>query len=197
MQARTEASPAHQSISAHLEDVASLLRAVEPSSVALLLAELERARREDGVVYVCGNGGSAATAMHFCNDLLANSAKRDHAIRTMCLSSNTSTLMALANDTGYENVFVGQLHSLSSRDVVFAISASGNSENCVRAIERARSIGASALSLVGFDGGKLAQRSDLHVHVPRHDYLAVEDVHAAICHAIARSLGHAEQERTA
>jgi D-sedoheptulose 7-phosphate isomerase len=128
--------------------------------------------------------------MHLCNDLLANGAGYPTPLRVQCLACNISTFSALANDTGYENVFVGQLRSLQSTDMVIAISASGNSENCVRAVVRANEVGATSIGLVGFDGGRLAATCDLSIHVPRHDYLAVEDVHSVVCHAIARALGH-------
>lgn len=176
-------------ITDHIADVARLLSNVAADGVAEIVELIHETRRADGVVYVFGNGGSAATAMHFCNDLHANCAMQRPPLRVSCLASNLSTLLALANDTGYENVFVGQLQSLAPEDTVIAISASGNSENCVRAVLRARELDARSVGLVGFDGGRLAELCDHVVHVARHDYLAVEDVHSVLCHAIARSLG--------
>ncbi|PRQ04237.1 Phosphoheptose isomerase 1 [Enhygromyxa salina] len=188
---QTAAAPAptlKTRIGAHIDDVASLLRALSPADVAPVVELIHETRREGGVVYVFGNGGSAATAMHFCNDLHANCADHNPPLRVQCLASNLSTLLALANDTGYENVFVGQLQSLAPEDTVIAISASGNSENCVRAVARARELGARSVGLVGFDGGRLAELCAQVIHIPRHDYLAVEDVHSVLCHAIARGL---------
>jgi D-sedoheptulose 7-phosphate isomerase len=175
-------------INRHILDVTDLLRNVAPCTVARAVELIHATRRAGGVVYACGNGGSAATAMHLCNDLLANGALHSMPLQVHCLTANISTFSALANDTGYENVFVGQLRSLGPDDTVIAISASGNSENCVRAVERARAVGAASIGLVGFEGGRLLMGCQLAIHIPRHDYLAVEDVHAVLCHAIARGL---------
>lgn len=181
-------------IDAHIEDVATLLRAIAGEQVAEIVNLIHATRLEGGVVYAFGNGGSAATAMHLCNDLHANCARQSPPLRVQCLAANLSTLLALANDTGYENVFVGQLQSLAPEDTVIAISASGNSENCVRAVARARELGARSVGLVGFEGGRLAELCEHLIHVPRHDYLAVEDVHSVLCHAIARGLALGQAE---
>ena len=173
----------------HHCDVAQLLGGVTARAVAEIVDRLHQTRRAGGIIYACGNGGSAATALHLCNDLFANGACWPTPLRVSCLSANISIFSALANDTGYENVFVKQLECLEGEDTVIAISASGNSENCVRALEHAASVGAGRVALVGFDGGRLADLAEHRVHVPRHDYLAVEDVHAVLCHAIARGLG--------
>jgi D-sedoheptulose 7-phosphate isomerase len=180
-------------INRHILDVMDLLRNVAPSTVARAVELIHATRRAGGVVYACGNGGSAATAMHLCNDLLANGALHPIPLQVHCLTANISTFSALANDTGYENVFVGQLRSLGPDDTVIAISASGNSENCVRAVERARAVGAASIGLVGFEGGRLLTGCQLSIHIPRQDYLAVEDVHAVLCHAIARGLRQGAQ----
>jgi D-sedoheptulose 7-phosphate isomerase len=191
MNARTEpflSVDLEATIARHIADVASLLRGVAAKAVAEAVELIHGTRQAEGTVYAFGNGGSAATAMHLCNDLLANGGRYSPPLRVQCLAANISTFSALANDTGYENVFAGQLQNLRASDTVLAISASGNSENCVRAVERANAIGASSIGLVGFDGGRLAARCRLAIHVPRHDYLAVEDVHSVIAHALARGL---------
>ncbi|MFO7564117.1 MAG: SIS domain-containing protein [Enhygromyxa sp.] len=191
MNARTEPflpADLESTIARHIADVASLLRGICARTIAEAIELIHATRRAEGTVYAFGNGGSAATAMHLCNDLLATGARYSPALRVQCLAANISTFSALANDTGYENVFAGQLQNLGANDTVIAISASGNSENCVRAIERANALGAHSIGLIGFDGGRLAERCQLAIHVPRHDYLAVEDVHSVICHALARGL---------
>ena len=175
-------------VNRHILDVTNLLQFVSVNLVVRAVELIDATRRAEGVAYACGNGGSAATALHLCNDLLANGALHAPPLAVHCLTANMSTFSALANDTGYENVFVGQLRSLAPEDTLIAISASGNSENCVRAIARAREVGATSIALVGFDGGRMLTSADLAIHIPRHDYLAVEDVHAVLCHALARGL---------
>lgn len=176
-------------IDEHLRSVAQLLSRVPVDAVAAAVRALDHTRREEGTAYLMGNGGSSATALHLANDLSATTARMPPLLRTICLNANMSTFSALANDTGYDNVFVGQLGALQPRDLVLVISASGNSENCVRAIEHARAVGARTVGLLGFDGGRLAPRCEVSVHVPRHDYLTAEDAHSVVCHAIARALG--------
>jgi len=173
----------------HLASVASLLSQVPVAAVAAVVQVLERTRQDEGTVFLMGNGGSSATALHLANDLAAATARQPPVLRTHCLNGNMSTFSALANDTGYHNVFAGQLGGLRPRDLVLVISASGNSENCVRAVGRAREVGACTVGLLGFDGGRLATACEVVVHVPRHDYLTVEDAHGVVCHAIARAMG--------
>ena len=172
----------------HLRSVAELLTRVPTDKVAATVQALDETRRKGGTAYLFGNGGSSTTALHLANDLSAVTARLPPVLRTNCLNGNMSTFSALANDTGYDNVFAGQLTALQPDDLVLAISASGNSENCVRAIERANARGARTVSLVGFDGGRLAHTSDITVHVPRRDYLSVEDAHSVVCHAIAHAM---------
>ena len=175
-------------ITQHLHSVAALLARVPVGAVAAVARALDETRHAGGTAYLMGNGGSSATALHLANDLSATTARMGPVLRTVCLNGNMSTFSALANDTGYDNVFSGQLVALRPEDLVLAISASGNSANCVRAIERAASVGACTVGLLGFDGGRLAEHCDLIVHIPRHDYLAVEDAHSVVCHAIAHAL---------
>ena len=175
-------------ITQHMHSVVALLARVPVGAVAAVARALDETRHAGGTAYVMGNGGSSATALHLANDLSATTARLGPVLRTVCLNGNMSTFSALANDTGYDNVFAGQLAGLQPEDLVLAISASGNSVNCVRAIERAASVGARTVGLLGFDGGELGTRCALVVHVPRHDYLAVEDAHSVICHAIAHAL---------
>ena len=149
---------------------------------------LKKAHQRGSMVYVMGNGGSAANASHFANDL-GKSTKRDHlpSIRVLSLTDNTPWLTALANDEGYDNVFAGQLENyVQKEDVVIAISVSGNSPNILRAVELANEKGAVTIGLTGFDGGKLKDSVDesLHVSSPKGVYTLVEDVHMMILNII-------------
>lgn len=173
----------------HLASVAKLLAEVPVGAVTAAVEALDETRREGGTAFLMGNGGSSATALHLANDLGAVTLRQGNMLRTHCLNGNMSTFSALANDTGYANVFAGQLAGLRPRDLVLVISASGNSENCVRAVLRAREVGARSVGLLGFDGGRLMGLCQVAVHVPRHDYLTVEDAHGVVCHAMARAMG--------
>ena len=147
------------------------------------------AHARQGHVYVVGNGGSATNATHFACDLSkATIVEGRTRLRVTSLADNIALLTAWANDTSYEMVFSEQLANLlNPGDVVIAISASGNSPNVVSAIRTARLLGASAVGLVGFSGGRLLEMVDAAVHVPSHDYGVVEDCHSVLEHAITAS----------
>ncbi len=173
----------------HLLTVGRLLQNLRESDLADLVRALEKARDEGRTVFTMGNGGSAATALHMANDLSRATRPGCPPLRVICLSANVSHLSALANDHGYDQVFVRQLVDLvRPGDVLIGISVSGSSANCVNALAYGRQAGAVNLSLLGFDGGRMKALSDHCVHVSSHDYLPVEDVHLVVAHALARAL---------
>ncbi len=155
-------------------------------AVALIL----KARNEGGSIYCVGNGGSAAVASHFVNELWKGcSQKGRKSFKAICLSDNVPNFSAYANDEGYENVFSSQLDGIvSGKDVVFAISSSGNSKNILNAVEVAQKNGAKVIGLTGFGGGKLSELSDVSVHVADDHYGRIEDAHMIICHYIGSHL---------
>ena len=168
----------------YFEYLASVFERVDQDAVARFIEVLESAREENRTVFFCGNGGSAATASHFQNDLTR---WRTEPMRVVSLTDNVAVITALANDYGYEHIFVMQLETLlRPKDVVVAISASGNSPNVVNAIEFANRADATTVGLTGFDGGRLAELVDVQVHVPTApgEYGPVEDVHMAIDHLV-------------
>ena len=143
-------------------------------------------------IYCVGNGGSAATASHIATDLFfgrrLNGEKRP---KVISLAANVPLMSAIANDIGYEEVFSQQLEGMFQvGDVLFAISASGNSPNVIRAVEFARYNGGISVGLVGFDGGQLKNMCELCLHIPTPvgDYEVVEDVHHSVCHMLSAYL---------
>lgn len=135
-------------------------------------------------IYIMGNGGSAATASHFVCDFAKGVALcKGVPFRMICLSDNVPSLTAIANDIGYDQVFLFQLKGkLLPGDAVVAISGSGNSENVVLAAKYAQEQGASVIGLTGYSGGKLKQLSDYNLHVPVDNMQIVEDVHMMLDH---------------
>jgi len=181
-----------ETLEQHRRAVQAQLAALDVGAVERIAGRLEAARRRGATIYVAGNGGSAATAAHWVNDLckatLHASVRR---IRAMCLTDSTPWFTALANDEGYERVFSEQLEAFGSPgDVVVVLSASGNSPNLVRAAEVALAHDCEVVGLLGFDGGRLRSMATDHVLVPTAHgaYELVEDVHSVICHMIVRSL---------
>ena len=149
---------------------------------------LQRARSMGSQIFILGNGGSASTASHFTCDLAKNTRQEGlpH-FRVIGLTDNMAMFSALANDEGYENVFSEQLASLvRPRDIVIAISASGNSKNVINAVEAAHRYEATVVGFTGFDGGRLRQLADINIHVNSNIIEHVEDIHLMLEHLIVK-----------
>jgi D-sedoheptulose 7-phosphate isomerase len=160
------------------------------SLIADVIHVLQRARMQGSQVFIMGNGGSASTASHFVCDLAKNTRfdGLPH-FRAIGLTDNMEIFSAYANDEGYENVFSQQLLNLiRTGDIVIAISASGNSKNVVKAVEEAKGYGATTIGFTGFDGGRLGQLVDLHIHVDSTIIEHVEDIHLMLEHMIVRTI---------
>ena len=145
---------------------------------------LEKTRNRGSNVFVFGNGGSAATASHMENDFNKGiSEKLEKKYRFQCINANLATIMAIANDNGYDRVFIQQLENkLKAEDVIIAISGSGNSENVIKAVEYAKGQGCKIIGMTGYDGGKLKSLSDISLHVPLDNMQITEDIHTVFNH---------------
>lgn len=143
-------------------------------------------------VFVIGNGGSAANASHFAQDLAKGTRlelKQPRRLKAISLTDNTPYITALGNDDGYDTIFEQQLRTIASKgDYVMAISGSGNSPNIVKAIEWANENGLTTIGLTGFDGGKLKKLAHHSVNVELHDMCTAESVHSIILHFIVLEL---------
>ena len=150
--------------------------------------EILRKAREDGRhIFVCGNGGSASTASHFCCDMVKGASfGRDKRFRIMALTDSLPTLTAYSNDVSYECVFVEQLKNFAQPgDVVMAISGSGNSPNVLRAVEYGNSIGCTTIALSGRDGGKLGPLANVNIQASNPHMGRIEDAHMIVAHMIS------------
>lgn len=165
------------------------LDTVDLDRVGDLIEVFRSAREHDRQIFVFGNGGSAATANHFACDVVKGASYgKSERFRILSLSEPIPTMTAYSNDVGYHSVFVEQLRNFARpRDVVMGISGSGNSENVIRAIEYARSIGCYTVGLSGLTGGRLRPGVDLSIHVSDHHMGRVEDAHHFICHMVCYS----------
>ena len=137
-------------------------------------------------IYIFGNGGSSATASHWQNDFNKGISEYvDNKFRFQCLNDNVATVMAIANDIGFEEVFRFQLRGkLEVGDIVVAISGSGNSKNVLNAVEYARECGNKVIGMTGYDGGRLKALSDVSLHVPVMSMQTTEDIHMVFDHLI-------------
>jgi D-sedoheptulose 7-phosphate isomerase len=159
---------------------------IPPESVARLIELLQTALKEDRQVFVFGNGGSAANASHFATDLgKGASDKVGKRFRVLSLNDNVSWLTALANDYAYEEVFAGQLKNYGrAGDLALGISVSGNSPNCVRALEWAAANGLLTIALVGAKRGRMAEIAQHSIVIQDTHYGRVEDAQMGICHML-------------
>ncbi len=142
----------------------------------------------DGKVLSCGNGGSAADAQHFSAELLGRFERERPGLPAVALTTDSSTLTAIANDYEYANVFAKQVRALGQAgDILLAISTSGNSENVLRAVTTAHSRGMKVVALTGRDGGTIAQSlnsEDVELRVPADRTCRVQEVHLLIIHCL-------------
>jgi D-sedoheptulose 7-phosphate isomerase len=170
--------------------VRGLLAELDLEAVAAAASVLLDAYDGGHTVFVCGNGGSAATASHMAADLGKNTVAAGRPrLRVLSLNDNMAWFSALANDLGYENVFVEQMENLlQPGDVLVALSASGNSPNVVRAAEFAKARGGRILALVGFDGGRLRGLADVAIHLKCDAYGPIEDAHLVLNHVFTETL---------
>ena len=176
---------------AYLDYLTSVLKAIDTREIGQFIETLLDARERGATIYFIGNGGSAATASHFANDIAIGTNSYDKPFRAVSLTDSNAIITAVGNDFGYEEIFVRQLRVLGrAGDVVVAISASGNSPNLIRAFDYAKSIGIKTVAITAFDGGKMKQIADEGVHVPTapKEYGPAEDAHMVLDHLVGAYL---------
>lgn len=170
----------------YLAQLRSAIDALDLDKVEQAIEWFREARDAGRQIFVCGNGGSAATASHFVTDVVKGASyNREKRFRILALTDSVPTISAYANDVCYDCVFVEQLKNFAQPgDLVMGISGSGNSPNVVLALEYANSIGCRTLALTGRDGGKLGPAAQLNIHVPAPHMGRIEDAHMIVCHMI-------------
>lgn len=176
---------------AYLEYLTSVLKTIDVREIGQFVQTILDARERGATIYFIGNGGSAATASHFANDIAIGTNSYDKPFRAVSLTDNQAIITAVGNDFGYEDIFVRQLQVLGRKgDVVVGISASGNSPNLIKAFEYAKSVGIKTVAITAFDGGKMKPMADEGVHVPTapKEYGPAEDAHMVLDHLVGAYL---------
>ena len=162
-------------------EIQRMLDAIKPQLEPFVM-DLYQAYQDDSTIFVIGNGGSAANASHFAQDLAKGTVSdiaQKKRIRAVSLTDNGSFITALANDEGYETIFSQQLMTYAqAADRLVIISGSGNSPNVVKAAEYARDNDIKTLGITGFDGGRVKNLAKINIHVPSFDMGLVEAVHS-------------------
>ncbi|KYG64994.1 sugar isomerase [Bdellovibrio bacteriovorus] len=164
-----------------------VLSKLDYNAIGKMIETVLDARERGAHIFFIGNGGSAATASHFANDISIGTRVTDKPFKAMALTDNVAILTAVGNDDGYEVIFTKQLQNFANPgDVLVAISASGNSPNIIHTVKYAKEKGLKVIGLTGFDGGKLRELSDIKIHVDtrKGEYGPVEDVHMFVDHLI-------------
>jgi D-sedoheptulose 7-phosphate isomerase len=174
----------------YLETINKAWNSLDWNRVKTLSDELLNAWKSGNKVFICGNGGSAANANHFANDLLYGvSPHEGKGLKVYSLTANTSVNTCLANDTGFENIFAKQLSSLAdNKDILIVFSGSGNSPNVVKALEQGKTMGMHTHAVLGFDGGKCKKIAENPIHLPLNDMQVAEDFQMIIGHILMKYL---------
>jgi D-sedoheptulose 7-phosphate isomerase len=164
-----------------------VLNALSEDKFIEINAVLQDARETGKQIFTVGNGGSAAAASHMVCDFGKNTRETGkNRMRAICLNDNIPSVMAYANDEGYDVIFSEQLLALGKPgDVLIAISGSGNSANILKVIETAHQMQIKVIGLTGFKGGKMKDMTDICLVVPSDSMEMIEDIHLIINHILA------------
>lgn len=157
-------------------------------SIAKLASDLKKCWMEKKNVYICGNGGSSANAIHLANDFhygigACGTGGNLPGLKVEALSSNQGVITCLGNDIGYENIFSHQLQVKANiDDLLIVLSGSGNSKNIINAIEVGKKIGMKSYAIIAFQGGECLDKADNPIHFPIEDMQIAEDTQLIIGH---------------
>lgn len=199
--ARPRSSPKSKVVPAFVRHYRDTLEAAleyhDWSDVADLANAMRRCWQDRRQVFLCGNGGSAANAIHLANDFLYGVAKADgRGLRITALPANAAVVTCLGNDIGYADIFSQQLSVLAEPgDLLLAFSGSGNSPNIVKALERARELKMTSYAILGFSGGKCLTLADHPIHFPVNDMQVAEDLQVMIGHMLMQELSNHRANR--
>lgn len=170
----------------YLREIRNIIGEINPEQIQNLVNILEKSRLEGKRIFILGNGGSATTANHFVCDFGKNTIKGDTGrFKIISLCDNLATITAYGNDFGYETIFEERLKNLmENKDVIIAISTSGNSKNVLNAVKYAKSRDAYIVSFTGANGGKLRALSDINISINSSEVEKIEDAHLIIEHIV-------------
>lgn len=177
-----------KNIIAQLEDSASVKRKMMVSCVDSILSAAElmiETIKSGAKILLCGNGGSAADSQHLAAELVSKLKLERSAIPAIALTTNTSTLTAIANDYDFSQVFVRQMEAFGRKnDLLIGISTSGNSEDVLKAVDYAHKNGLRTIVMTGGDGGDLAGKADVDIIVPSEDVQRIQEAHITVGHIL-------------
>ena len=177
-----------QAVADMLHEAARLHEQAARDSAGAVLAAadtLHAAFGKGGKALIFGNGGSAADAQHFACELVGRFLRERRALPAVALTTDSSTMTAVANDYGFDRVFARQIEALGRPgDVAVGISTSGTSANVLAGLQCARSLGLRTVAFTGGSGGPIGAAVDVHVNVPHAATPRVQEVHRTLIHAV-------------
>jgi len=164
------------------------LNRLDMAAVDAMVECFADAHARGATIFTMGNGGSGASASHAAGDFLEGASYGlDQRCKMVCLNDNLPSMMAIANDIGWEDIFVEPLKNfIQPGDVVIGISGSGNSKNVLKAVDYAKSKGATVIGMTGFKGGQLREAADISIHSDAMDMEVAEDVHMAVFNMVKK-----------
>ena len=179
-----------QFLQKYIEGQTKVLKQTNSELLSQVCKMLLEARENSCSIFFAGNGGSAATASHFTNDMVKGlSIKNQKRFKCFSLVDQVPVITAIANDYSYDDIFVEQLKNYGSKDdILFVISGSGNSKNIIKGIKYAKSIGMKIIGFTGRDGGKMKEICDLTVIAATWGMEEIEDMHMIWEHSIICTL---------
>ena len=182
----------------YVSHIKNVIDKIDHDSVKKFIEILLNARNNNSKIFFIGNGGSASTASHFANDLAVGTNDYINPLRVISLTDNNAIITAIANDYGYDQIFLRQIKIYGSKgDILVAISASGNSPNLISALKYANENDIETVAMTAFDGGKIKNMAKHFIHVPTElkEYGPAEDAHLIINHLVMSYLKrHFENE---
>jgi D-sedoheptulose 7-phosphate isomerase len=169
--------------------LAAAIDAVDEARIERAVAAMTACLSKDKPLLICGNGGSAADAMHIAGELVGRYLKERRALKAIALTADSAVLTAWSNDVGFDSVFARQVEALGEKGgVLLAISTSGNSKNVIAAAKAAKKKGMTVVALTGKGGGKLGLEADILLDVPATATPLIQQIHICLYHFICAEI---------
>jgi D-sedoheptulose 7-phosphate isomerase len=173
----------------YLSTFERVLKTIPTTKIDFLVNEIHKIKKNKKKLFICGNGGSAANAIHLANDFLFTKSSNKTMLNVEALTANNAIITCIANDVGYKFIFSKQLENKASpNDLLLILSGSGNSENLIEAIKIAKRKKMKIFAVLGFDGGKCKKILKDYIHVNINDMQISEDFQLIVGHIILKSL---------
>lgn len=180
----------------YLSELTGIINIIDAKEFESLVGELAGAYEKQSNIFICGNGGSAATASHFACDINKGvSFGKEKRFRVICLNDSIPTIMAYSNDVSYGSIFVEQLKNfMNTGDLLIGISGSGSSENVLKAVRYVNESGGKTFGICGCGGSRLKDSAQKSLVINSNDMQKVEDAHLIILHCVMQWF-NAKQKR--